>query len=387
VNMSRLHLYNNEFVPQLLSIAQKYGVSSSELEIEITESVFFKDSKELIHMVNKLKASGFSVSIDDFGSGYSALNMLKDIPVNIIKIDKEFLKLSANDFRGKKVLKNIIAMCKDLKLDIVSEGVEAKHQIDFLTSCGCEIAQGFFYSEPLNTEQFIEYAKENYVGSIDCIKFHFDNNFKSEDESYSGNFVGTHYYFDTGIFSTGRSLYFGGGAMSANYLNLPTEILYSSSYTISFWIRPEVLSSWVAILFFEYENGFCAYSPLAWEGNACYRIRDLRQAEAWYDTATTCLWVNEWSHIAFSYSAATEKTAVYINGLPVSTLENVPTLFGLNRLYVGGDVYQPGFQGHIAELNFYNEVLSPSDIADLHTYYVTQKDFIAFENWKPSVLK
>lgn len=101
VNMSRLHLYNKKFPDMLVEIADRYGIDHSELEIEITESVFVKDSEELIRNVKMLKDRHFIVSIDDFGSGFSALNLLKDLPVDIIKIDQEFLNSSGDDDRGK----------------------------------------------------------------------------------------------------------------------------------------------------------------------------------------------------------------------------------------------------------------------------------------------
>lgn len=378
INMSRLHLYRKNFTDLLLEITDKYNISPKELEIEITETVFLRDSKELILVVDKLHKCGFSVSIDDFGSGYSALNMLKDIPVNIIKIDKEFLRMSANDTRGKKVIKNVIAMCKDLKLDIVAEGVENQQQIDLLTNFGCEIAQGFYYSKPLSFADFEEYASMHYVANIDTIKFSFNNNFISDDGKYQGIFVGRNYSFSSGISPTTRSVYIGGGEQLSNYLELPRNILHNDSYSISFWLKPEKLNAWTAAIFGEYENGFFAYCPLAWEGHACYRIRDGRQSEGWYDTSSVSLWKNTWTHVVITYNSITEKASVYINGQPVNTIDNVPTLYSLKHLYLGTDVYQEAYQGYICELLFGNAVMSASEIYDLHQSYVTKPDFTGF---------
>ena len=88
-------------------------------------------------MIERLKEKGFQVSIDDFGSGFSALYLLKDLPVNTIKIDRDFVRSSANDIRGKKVLRSVITMCKELKMDVVVEGVETKDQVKFMIGCGC----------------------------------------------------------------------------------------------------------------------------------------------------------------------------------------------------------------------------------------------------------
>lgn len=102
VNMSRLHLYNNHFPEDLENITRKYGIDPHELELEITESTFLKDSNELVKMVALLQKRGFMVSIDDFGSGFSALNLLKDLQVDTIKVDRGFLKIPPATIRGAK---------------------------------------------------------------------------------------------------------------------------------------------------------------------------------------------------------------------------------------------------------------------------------------------
>lgn len=379
VNMSRLHLYKKDFCEQLRDIAAKYEVDTKELEIEITESVFLRDNNELIAVVERLHQYGFSVSIDDFGSGYSALNMLKDIPVNIIKIDKEFLKMSADDVRGKKVIKNIIAMCKDLKLDVVTEGVETEDQIKLLTSCGCEIAQGFYYSKPLPTDDFDNYSSENFKDEQSFVRFAFNDNFLSDCGQFEGKFIGNDCKFVKGISDSTKALYFGGGPLFTNHLELPTEILYGGSYSISMWIKPEVLNTWSAAVFGEYENGFFSYCPYAWEGHSSFRIRDGRQAEAFYDTAAVNIWDNLWTYVVITYNSVIEKTSVYINGALVATMENVPTLYPLKRLLVGGDVYQVPFQGAICELIFFNHVLSFSEITNMHEKYDSAEDFTAYK--------
>lgn len=156
VNMSRMHLYDRNFANTLEAITKKYQVSASELEIEITEKLFIKDSEMLIFMAEALKEKGFLVGIDDFGSGYSAIYLLKDLPVDTILIDRSMLKAASTDERGKKVLRNVITLCEDLQMDVVVEGVETKEEAAFLTECGCQALQGFYFSDPLPPEEFRE---------------------------------------------------------------------------------------------------------------------------------------------------------------------------------------------------------------------------------------
>lgn len=380
VNMSRLHLYNRSFPDQLEELVRKFEIEISEIEIEITESTFVKDSDELLAVVGVLKEKGFLVSIDDFGSGFSALYLLKDLPVDTIKIDRGFLQSSSNDARGKKVLRNIITMCKDLKMDVVTEGIETKEQVNFIISCGCQIAQGFFYAKPLPPNEFYEFAEE-YIGNArDNYTFRFNGDLKSEDGSMEGEIKGHGLFFGQGIFSDSSSMYFPGGAQEENLVVLPNNIIVNDSYSISLWMRPKTLTAWTSAVFVKFESGFCSIVPLAWDGNSDCRLRDATQVNGWFDLAGCVLRENTWWHYMMTYNAKTETAVVFINGEAVSRMENVPANRFVNLALVGGDVYQPSFNGNICELIFYNEVKDYDFAKELHWSYTTNEKFIAFNN-------
>lgn len=376
VNMSRLHLYNKEFPDTLLAIAEKYGVNTSELEIEITESVFIKDSVELIKMVDLLKNRGFLVSIDDFGSGFSALNLLKDIPVDIIKIDKEFLKESSNNARGRKVIRNVIAMCRDLKIDVVTEGIETKEQIDFITSCGCQIAQGFYYARPLPVQEFTEFADDYLVNTLNNYTFRLNGDLKSEDGSMEGIINGEGLVYEEGIFSDAKSLYFPGGPKEENTVYIPQKAIVNDSFTVALWIKPKVLNTWTAALYVKFESGFCGVIPLAWEGHSDFRIRDSKEVNGWYDVSGCRLWENVWTHFVITYNAKTEKAVAFINGEVVGMLEQVPTNRFVKWIILGGDVFQPSFTGNLCELVIYNEAKDYDSVKELYHSYVQNEKFV-----------
>lgn len=379
VNMSRLHLYDRVFPERLEAIAKRYEVDLPELEMEITESTFVKDSDELIAVVSKLKEKGFLVSIDDFGSGFSALYLLKDLPVDTIKIDRGFLQSSTNDARGKTVLRNIITMCKDLKMDVVTEGIETKEQVNFVISCGCQIAQGFFYAKPMPVSEFYEFA-EGYIGNAkDNHTFRLNGSLVSEDGSMEGQITGQGIYFAQGIFSDSSSLYFPGGGQEENIVVLPNDIIVSDSFTISMWIRPKSVTAWTSALFVKFESGFCSIVPYAWEGNSCCRLRDATVVNGWYDIASCQFRENTWYHYVITYNAKTEVAVGFVNGEPVGRLENVPTNRFVNLAYIGGDMYQPSFHGNICELIFYNEAKDYDFVKKLHLSYTESEKFIAFD--------
>lgn len=105
-------------------------------------------------MIDRLRAKGFIVEIDDFGSGYSSLNVLKDIIVDVVKLDMKFLQKSKNEDRSKTILKMIVALIKELKMQIVVEGVETREQLDFLKELKCDVFQGYFFMRPMKVESF-----------------------------------------------------------------------------------------------------------------------------------------------------------------------------------------------------------------------------------------
>jgi len=382
VNMSRLHLYHRDFPKRLRNIIDKYDISPDEFEIEITESTFFKDTNELIYMVERLKDYGFSVAIDDFGSGYSALNMLKDIPANTIKIDKEFLTLSTNSYKGKKVIKNIIIMCKELKLEIVAEGVERKEQADFLMSCGCENAQGFLYSKAIPEKDFIKFAQSLLVDNVKPITFTFDGTVKSDDGKYEAEYVidkdnPIQYSFVPSIFKGKQAVHLPGGKLEKNCFHVTQDIFRTESYTISMWVYVEKANAWTATAYVKYETGFLAIIPNAWEGHASFRIRDSKNVDGWHDAAGCQFPEHKWVHTVVTYNAHTETMYMYTNGDILGHREEVPTNRFALRVMIGGDAFQKSFEGNLYDVRFYSQVLGPAEVKELYDSYVNDPDFIA----------
>lgn len=154
VNFSRNHLKNNLFVETLIAICDKHQVPHHLLEIELTESVIFNNVTILTDVLTKLHAAGFILSMDDFGTGYSSLGLLKNLPVDVIKIDRSFFTTANNEVRAKTVIASIIKMAHDLSVETVAEGVETKEHIDLLKELGCDVVQGYYYARPMPLDAF-----------------------------------------------------------------------------------------------------------------------------------------------------------------------------------------------------------------------------------------
>lgn len=151
VNVSREYLNGTESIKILKELVAKYDIPIELLELEITESV---DSDGVESVVKQFKNNGFTMLMDDFGSGYSSLNMLKTTQFDVLKIDRGFLSEFMESDRGRKIISHTISMSRDIGLEIIAEGVETKDQAKFLFDCGCDAAQGFYYSKPVPCDVF-----------------------------------------------------------------------------------------------------------------------------------------------------------------------------------------------------------------------------------------
>ena len=158
VNVSKAHLANREFGSQLLTLINSYQIPPRLFELELTESIIFEDAKDAVSMIRDLKELGFPIHIDDFGSGYSGLNLLKDLTVDVLKLDKEFFRKDGMAEKDKIIVDGIIRIADDLNMKILSEGVETQEQVDFLVTSGCHLVQGFFFARPMPVADFEKMA-------------------------------------------------------------------------------------------------------------------------------------------------------------------------------------------------------------------------------------
>ena len=151
VNISREYIHTFDVVGEMLHLVKKYDLPIKLIELEITETT---DAEGVSDVVQKMKDAGFTMLMDDFGSGYSSLNMLQKTQFDVLKIDRGFLSEFMESSRGRKIISHTISMSHDIGLDIIAEGVETPEQARFLSDCGCDSAQGFYYSKPITQEEF-----------------------------------------------------------------------------------------------------------------------------------------------------------------------------------------------------------------------------------------
>lgn len=171
INISRADIFQSDVVKKLQALVKKYEIDIDLLEVEITESELAKDTNNLLVVIKQLRNSGFTVLMDDFGSGYSCLNMLRDIEVDTLKIDMSFLYLDENSgHKGTGIIESIVNLAHWMNLNVIAEGVESEEQVQYLSNIGCRFAQGYYYYKPQPVTYFDTYMQSGEGIDYDGIK-------------------------------------------------------------------------------------------------------------------------------------------------------------------------------------------------------------------------
>ena len=154
VNVSRANFVREDLAEHICQIVDRFKVPHDVIELELTESAFFDDKEVLLNTIKKLKSYGFVISMDDFGAGYSSLNSLKELPLDVVKLDAGFFRDEDEDGRGKLIVEDTISLAKKLEMRIVAEGIETREQVDFLAHMNCDLIQGYYFAKPMPVAEF-----------------------------------------------------------------------------------------------------------------------------------------------------------------------------------------------------------------------------------------
>lgn len=154
VNLSRTEIFDPKLETYLETLLKENKLTSHDLKLEVTESAYTDNAAELIEIVDELRKAGFEIEMDDFGSGYSSLNMLSSMPIDVLKMDMKFIRNLEADIRNFRMIELILDIAKFLEVPVVAEGVETEEQVKMLKDADCELVQGFYFSRPLPADEF-----------------------------------------------------------------------------------------------------------------------------------------------------------------------------------------------------------------------------------------
>ena len=164
VNLSRVDVFDPTLEARLEGLIERYGLEHRALKLEVTESAYTDNAEQMIELINRLRAKGFEIEMDDFGSGYSSLNMLSSMPIDVLKMDMAFIRNIERNERDFRLVELIIDIARYLKVPVVAEGVETENQLRLLKSAGCDLVQGYYFSPPLNAADFEQKILKSAVG-------------------------------------------------------------------------------------------------------------------------------------------------------------------------------------------------------------------------------
>lgn len=156
INISRVTLLQQDFLQRFKDIVEHFQIPHSFIEVELTESAFNGWSEDMMSILKELKSAGFMISMDDFGSGYSSLNLLRILPIDILKLDREFINEEHQTKEAKGIISCIVEMAHLLNIQVICEGIETKEQLEFLKSVHCDFGQGYYFAKPIPLDDFIE---------------------------------------------------------------------------------------------------------------------------------------------------------------------------------------------------------------------------------------
>ncbi len=161
INFSRYHIQESDFTEKLCAIADKYAIPHALLEVEITESAMVNEEAKILNWLNSVRNAGFTIAIDDFGSGLSSLQFVKDMPADILKIDKSLLSHNCENEKERVVLESIFYFANRLHMITIAEGVETKEQLQFLRTCDCKKIQGYLFAKPMSKSDYLAICKNS----------------------------------------------------------------------------------------------------------------------------------------------------------------------------------------------------------------------------------
>ena len=365
MNVSRTHLTSDNIVNYIKKLLEQYQIPAELIEFELTENIYMENINSALPLINEFRNMGIKISMDDFGSGYSSLNTLNCIPIDVLKLDKVFMTETLNQSQ-MVILTSIVDMAKKLNIAVLCEGVENISQSNFLRTIGCDMIQGYYYSRPLCEKDFIDYMANHLVETYNYIHFSFDDNLIDDTEKYEGRFVGDGVSFTKGPGGM-SALHFSGGEPGCNVVELPKNIYPMSDYTITMWFREDKEQIWSSLLYSNFSNGYSNIIPHSADMKSMFRIQASMPINEPKDTGgITASRRNVWNFIAVSYNYRSRIARVYLNGQHAGILENVPILKDPMCILLGGDIYKPSFEGAIADLRIYDQELSPIKI--LYTF-------------------
>lgn len=375
LRISRLLLLDSEFPHTIETLSKNAGVEPSELDLEIDESAFDRGSDTMFATLKKLKELGFGISISRVGSTFRSLVYMDKLQFDSVIFDPDYLRKALSSNRGKQIIKTLISMGRELKMTVIAEGIQTKEDSQFLSGCGCNAISGEFYSPAIPISSYYDYVKNIITQDNEEVKFSFSKSLVSADGKYTGRVIGHDVHFSKGISNKWGALLFPGGDIGKNVVELPSSIMAESSYSVCMWLKPTNQTSWTSSFYARYQGGFCSFSPFVLGGQNVFRISEDQDITCFHDAFSRQIPQDEWTFVCITYDYLSGNLKTYINGRKASFKTEVPSLPACRQILLGGDPFQPSYEGYLSGLIIYQDVKSEDEIQELYQNFCKEPEF------------
>lgn len=375
VRISRLQLLNGSFLPWLEGLMHDYRVKAEELELEIDESAFTRGKEEMFANIRALHKSGFRISITGVGLDFASLRYWDMLPIDTLKFQREYLQHALRNPKGRRIMKTLMAVGREMKMDIVADGVTSREDIMYLIECGCNAVGGEYFSRPLGASDFLDYVRKNLRTEMRVTEFPFWTDYAAVDSSMQAAPSGTGVHLAEGIGANWGGVLFDGGEVRENVLKLPSDLLSSDSYTICLWMKPLELNGWSSVLYARYNSGFMSLVPYTPERSSVYRVHQDDFVNQFHDILIRMVQRNKWSFLCVTFDAVTGVGRLYLNGRLAGEAEDIPQLPACKEILLGGDPFQQSFRGYVSGLIFCDSVMTETEIKDLYQDFCKDPGF------------
>ncbi len=374
--LSRLTYLEDGLAERLIGILDQYGVAQEDIRLGINEKSFeHRDRSQVLQSMNKLKNSGFSMEMKSFGETFSSFRYLRQLPIDAIHFESYYLKENMKTSRGCQIIKTLIRLGKDLKQTMIADGITEKEELIFLMACGCDAASGSYYSEMLDEEDYLYYARDRIKTVDNQIAYAFKNDLLSTDRMYAGRIIGDGVRYVDGISDNWGGLYFPGGHVGENLVSFSGQLFSGNSFTISLWIRPEAIWTWASVVYAQFMAGFVSIVPHAGEGISIFRICEEEDLNGWHDVLTHSPDLHKWTFITVTYDAMSESMRYYFNAQKAGYQVNVPMMYACSEVMLGGDAFQKAFTGTVSAFMVSDRAKTEEEVAELYNSYLAEPGF------------
>lgn len=375
VRISRLLLWNGSLLTKVEKLIHKYGVKAEELELEIDESAFARGKEEMIANIRALHRCGFRISLTGVGQDFTSLRYWDMLPIDTLKFQREYMQHAFSSHKGRRIMKTLMSVGRELKMEIVADGVSSREEIMYLIECGCNAVGGEYFTKPLNVEDFLAYVEKNLRTEMRVTEFPFWTDYAAVDSAMRAVPLGSGIHLTEGISTNWGGVLFDGGDVGENVLELPAELLASDSYTICMWVKPLELNGWSSVLYARYNNGFMSVVPYSPDQSSIYRVHQDNFVNHFHDILIRMVRRNKWSFLCVTFDAVTSVGRLYLNGRLAGELEDIPQLPACKQILLGGDPFQRSFCGYVSGLVFCDSVMTESEIQDFYDDFCKDSGF------------